>query len=276
MWHLINFNQFNDRKQAGWNGSWLHGALIWFSKGNPTYPDSIRMEWSVPTTSCAIGATFKDDTSMRLHVAIPLLFSLWITLNTRWLTWLVTKLTPSVVHDPYSGWESNLSFSDWTLRWIPVGRIHEWRSRDPWWVRGIGLNLPDLLFGRRKYIHEILGDWKDVIIPMPEGTYTGKCRFEKRTWFRPRLPFRTLSRNTTEFQADSGIPFPGKGENSWDCGMDGLWGTGSEGHNIPKCIGKVVESVLETREKRTGTVNWRPEPETGVLCSSTPGCGCSK
>lgn len=43
--------------------------------------------------------------------------------------------------------------------------------------------------------------------------------------------------------------FMGKGENSWDCGEDGLYGCGSEGSSLEDAITKTVSIVLRNRRK---------------------------
>ena len=86
-----------------------------------------------------------------------------------------------------------------------------------------------------------------VVIPMPEGVYHGTAKIERRTWKRP-LWF-AFSRVSTTIDCPRGIPFAGKGENSWDCGDDGLFGWGAEGPSIEKAIARGVESVLESRRR---------------------------
>lgn len=48
-----------------------------------------------------------------------------------------------------------------------------------------------------------------------------------------------------------GIPFPGKGENSWDCGDDAYYGFG--GATIESAVADIIADTL----KRRGN-NWRP------------------
>lgn len=57
-----------------------------------------------------------------------------------------------------------------------------------------------------------------------------------------------------------GIPFAGKGENSWDCGDDGLFGIG--GDSIDDAIRRAQEAVTE-RRRRYGHAS--PEAVTEAL-----------
>lgn len=60
--------------------------------------------------------------------------------------------------------EFNLSIHDWTLRFVPWGRDGEWRSVDPWWIRGVHLNLnPFRATHNRHEVRQANGTW--VVVP---------------------------------------------------------------------------------------------------------------
>jgi hypothetical protein len=89
-----------------------------------------------------------------------------------------------------------------------------------------------------------------------------------------------------DVEIPGGIPFNGKGENSWDCGTDGLFGSSFpidvlEG-SVSKCIGKVVENVMDSRFKY-GTPSikelekWRhPEKNNSTMVESLDICECGE
>ncbi len=140
-----------------------------------------------------------------------------------------------------------VTIHDWSV-WIkPWSKTMEWANADPWWVRGVTLNIPDLILGRSRCETEVLRDGIPVTIPMPEGIYSAFAKIERRTWKRPR--WFAHSRVSTWIDIPKGIPFQGKGENSWDCGDDGLFGTGADGDSIPVAVTKVRESVLRSRRR---------------------------
>jgi hypothetical protein len=91
---------------------------------------------------------------------------------------------------------------------------------------------------------------------MPEGCYAAKMKKTRSVWKRPRLPWNSFDRLDADIRIEGGIPFQGKGENDYDCGDDGLWGTGCTGHNEAHAVAVVVESVLNSRKKygTTGAV----------------------
>lgn len=126
----------------------------------------------------------------------------------------------------------------------PWVRLDEWRARDPWWRKRIRLELVDWVLGRSRCTteEEPLGD---VVIPMPEGCYPAKATRETRTW-RRRFGI-TKTRESVWLDIDGCIPYSGKGENSWDCGDDGLCGIG--GDTLEKAIGNAVASALKSRRR---------------------------
>ena len=209
----------------------IHGEINWWSR------------WC----GCRLSV---DDEGWTVHAAFPPI-AVWFIFDNLGL-W-----QPQVKHIFH--WDNNrevwlpdqrecaLSFGDWTLRFVPWGRSMEWRTADPWWIRGVSLDLKRLVLGRERCTVEILKQGIPVTIPMPEGTYRGTAKIERRTWKRSR--WFAHSRVSTTIDCPKGIPFAGKGENSWDCGDDGLFGWGTEGESIERAIAHGVESVLTSRRR---------------------------
>jgi len=136
----------------------------------------------------------------------------------------------------------------WLQLW---GNDYESNWNDPRWMRMHHLNFPDLLLGRAKYSDVDGEKFENVVIPLPEGNYKATMTFETSTWKRPRWFPRV--RKFTKIEITGDVPrFPGKGENSWDQGDDGIWMTSVVGHSLPKAIGGYVEKVMYNREKRSG------------------------
>lgn len=98
----------------------------------------------------------------------------------------------------------------------------ESRSRDPkWWH--FTFDPMELLFGKREY-SEVVLDEGETAIDMPEGVYKATYKKFVSTWKRPRFPF-VQSLHRMSFDIPVGIPHEGKGENSWDIGMDATFGS---------------------------------------------------
>ncbi len=129
----------------------------------------------------------------------------------------------------------------------------EWSSKTPRWRNG-SFNFVDLVLGRSKYSEREV-ETRDVLVPMPEGAYPAKAMLREDTWRRPRWPWaRRLMRVSIDIPG--GIPKPGKGENSWDCGDDATMGITTPARSIPEGVGRLVGSVLSDRVRRGGWRDW--------------------
>lgn len=127
-------------------------------------------------------------------------------------------------------------------------------DRAPAW-RDFHLDLVDLVLGRPVFEERVIREGIDVVVPLPERSYPAKAKLTTATWKRPRWPFTTTRDSVWLDVGAPGLPFAGKGENSWDLGDDGFYGIGSEGHSIPKAIGHAVTATLE-RRKQYGDPSW--------------------
>ncbi len=121
----------------------------------------------------------------------------------------------------------------------------EWRRDDPWWRKDIVLHVVDWLIGRARCT-TTKGEPSRVVIPMPEGSYLANATTESRVW-RRRWYWPDRRHDSVWIDIPGGIPHSGKGENSWDCGDDGLFGTG--GDTLEEAIANVVRSVLKSRRR---------------------------
>lgn len=124
--------------------------------------------------------------------------------------------------------------------------------------------ITDAILGRADCFTENQ-EWKrkKCVIPMPEGDYPAVASFERRVWVRKRSPFHRV-RLDTSIDIPVGIPFSGKGENSWDMGEDALYGTGCGGHDLQKAIEAVQKSVMDYRKRRGDPEKWPMPAEERV------------
>lgn len=100
------------------------------------------------------------------------------------------------------------------------------------------------------------GEPRPTIVPMPEGNYPATVTKEERIWQRKRWPFSYKRRVDYSIDIPTGIPVPGKGENSWDCDDDGIYGTGGDSPHA--AVGNAVGSALRSREQYGSGVAWVP------------------
>ncbi len=156
------------------------------------------------------------------------------------------------------GRTTNVAFFDGLLMWKLWAKEHEWSSTTPRWRDG-SWNPMDAFFGRAVHTEEEL-DVVPVEVPMPEGVYLGTCTLKREAWTRPGLWFfpRFVTRGHIEMKDGHGVPHPGKGESSYDCGEDATSGLTCPAESVAEAVGKLVASVLGSRERHGGR-GWRPD-----------------
>ena len=113
----------------------------------------------------------------------------------------------------------------------------------------------DWILGRAKYTREILEEGIPVTVKVGQWAgdeYKGTAHKDRTTWKRR---FSTKVRVDYDIDMAQGIPFPGKGENSWDCGDDAYYGFG--GTTIEGAVEHIIKDTIRER-KRHGGDNWRP------------------
>lgn len=252
-------------------------------------------EWTIMKKSSpgfVIDLADYDDDAIGGHLSLGFIALYWgmkhPTLR-RWMEWLTSResepnaidcctvcrhpkadgrheslrmLYASDHHDfvPLTYWSTNgrnigIRWFDGTL-WIDLWNDPmEHRSVDPkWWH--ISINPVDIIFGDTKYTETKLSTTR-VVVPMPEGGYAATVDILESVWRRPRWPWawRTMIRST--ITPDIPIPFPGKGENAWDCGEDSthsMTGPYETPFDAAIALGK---SVMQDRVRHGGW-DWRP------------------
>lgn len=157
----------------------------------------------------------------------------------------------------------------WWSIWHPQ---HSWTKGTPKWRHG-SFHWWDWLTGKPVYSSVLTEGPATVTIPMPEGGYLATVTLDRATWKRPRWPWPTvrhgytidvLSRPTPEGpmvpdgsgtgapRTNGYIPVPGKGENSWDCGGDGVFSQSGSARTVEEAIGQMVAGVLRDRQRHAG------------------------
>lgn len=114
----------------------------------------------------------------------------------------------------------------------------------------------DWILGRPRHSLEVIEENIPVTVTVgqwPGDSYAGTAKHTRRT---SKRRFSTNSWDGYEIDMHEGIPFPGKGENSWDCGEDAYYGFG--GATIESAVEHIIADTINARERNGGT-NWRPE-----------------
>lgn len=252
-----------------------NGRPAWHSRrfglyGNlgPRRSFEASVEWSLFTRGHGIGVQLGRngaESHLGFDIYASRLGSAWFRLHSPWTKWTKVRRPPEgAPRDDVMPWydprHTGIRLFPWNgcLLEIEIDNPAHSSHRDRAWWHEMKLTSTTIL-GRTKADTEELGSGP-CGIPMPEGIYAA-------TWTRKRYTRRYTARvgrlldavrgprahQSWSIDVPGGIPVEGKGENSWDCGMDGTFGfsTGRE-HNLEEAIGALVGSVLRDRERYGG------------------------
>lgn len=224
-----------DHCKRGWpieGRAWLY-VFAW----------TFRIEWHLWGRRLAVGFDMgkSGDDTVLAHIAIPPV-SLWFGIEAPSESWLY-RLAPEQTR------EFKAYFYEWAFWLTPWGREHEWRAKDPWWIRGITIHFDDLLLGKCKCSHAEVRPRERIVIRLDGREYHGEAAFERRVWKRPRWVSKYRESTWISMDVGHGLPHAGKGESGYDCGDDALCGWGVNGFSVERCIESGIEKVGEYRRK---------------------------
>ena len=181
-------------------------------------------------------------------------YGVWVTLE---LPWGLTRRIP--------GWpqhqerELGLSQSDGKMRLLlghePMGTYYGGRGLSKMF-KNLELKLFDMdwIVGRDKHRRENATELRRILVPVGEwlgDEYPYDVHLETVSWSNR---FRTKRRTYWEFKAVDGLAYnqrAGKGENSWDCDDDGIYGCSFEfaGQELPALIEQMKQRILADRRR---------------------------
>lgn len=207
-----------------------------------------------------------SESDMGLDLHAGRFASVFLRFRSPWTKWLnVTDRTRRDWYEPrHTGIEIHRHKGH--LVTIKVDCTDSWHKGQPWW-RQVTLNTLNLL-GRTRTNEQVIGEGR-VSVVLPEGAYSATYKTTRTTWTHPhrligRLHDRFRPRPhsvQTRVSVDGGVPVNGKGENSWDCGMDGIFSTGARTADPDQAALAFADTVLSGRA-RYGGPNNLPTPMT--------------
>lgn len=245
--HSQNLNEDRNGEVKGlpWEGR------LWMRWNDRQF---LHFSWNLWTHFCGFSVQADpEDGGIKFHAAFPPI-SFWVSLP---------------IFKKWSGYQNknliDISVHGWAIWWQFGGDTMSWDRKTPKWKHG-NFHFDDFILGQMRHT-EVVVERKAVAIPMPEGTYQGQAKLTNDVWKRPLW----FAKRKTFIWIDipKGIPHQGKGENSYDCGTDGLFGCGVEGESYEKAIAHVVEVVLRNRRKYDGNMNAvYPAPPTETAATA--------
>lgn len=240
--HSQNLNEDSKGRPKGlpWHGrAWLN-----------TPAGESRIEWNLWGHFCGVGLREDGDSGgVMFHGAFPPV-SVWLTLP------LIPKKFREYSHRNFA--EVTFNSESKCVHWQFGGDTMSWSSKTPKWKHG-SFDVSKFLFGDRKYT-EGEPEVHRVTVPMPEGGYEATVELREDRWERPRWP--TLRIRRASVDVPLGIPHMGKGENSWDCGEDRLFGWDGPCASVEEAVAKTVQSALNRRRRYDGNINAQYMPPT--------------
>lgn len=255
----FHWQNLND-KPGGRQGSGLrHGRAWWHLGPQDRERTTIGLCWVLLGLRCGLRFDVHqaDGVGLHLAVSVPVLGSLYLTLDGPPFSWLARWLL-RLSKAGYNDREVNVYVHDWSLWWSFWNNSMEWSRKTPRWRHGC-FHALDLLLGKWKYAERDLAV-AQAVVPMPEGAYPATVTLKEATWKRPRWFTRRLLRAEVDVNANP-IPCPGKGENSWDCGEDATYSLSCVANTVEAAIAAMVETSLRKRRRHGGSVMWQPEPK---------------
>lgn len=169
------------------------------------------------------------------HLAIPYLFQIFISLDWTYLKrWPVErKCTEFYIDDQLMHLEIWQTWGEWTRGDWSWGWL--WRDK-----------LSNWILGKQSHLEVILSK-HEAMITMPEGDYKAEITMTEHTWKRPRSKAKIV--RYADVEVEGGIPFPGKGTCSWNCGDDALEATSFKECTVEEACEQFRDAVMDYRDR---------------------------
>lgn len=266
----LNEDKHGEARWPPYHGRW------WLHFGNR---HEMHFSWNFWTHFCGASFTFDPtEDGWQFHVAFPP-FSFWFSTNffSKGMKTFLASTRMDLFNQRYGGHVGSSRYTgfhfidirifNWTLWWNFFKFDWGWSNKMPKWMDG-KFSFGDILFGKHTYKKVDL-ETRDIVIPMPEGNYPAKATLSIET----RGPSRWFKKVEKVISVDipQGIPHQGKGENSWDCGEDGIFGYGYGGASFREAADHGTQIVLERRKKYDGNRMAKyPDPSTRPMPPPAP------
>jgi hypothetical protein len=226
--------------------------MAWLNYSTAT-TGCIRFELCWRTWLTGIWFGYNDEMGWGGSIGVP---GFYLAIHANVPKWLQLKVRGEL--EPRR--EVSLAVHGGTVSWSLWRNPHHWSSDVPRWRDG-HFDVVEFLLGPARYEQTVI-DERDILVPMPERSYPAAAKLLQCTWKRPRWFARSMKR--VQIDVPDGIPFPGKGESSWNCGDDATYSISTgKCNSIPEGVGIMVGTCLASRVKNGGWDDyvWTRQPE---------------
>lgn len=235
-WFHFHWQSLAEKSRRQWK--YAHGRF-WMT----VFAYVFHVEWHLWSNHCHISADVGgDEEQLQVSCAVPP-FAIWCSIQAPHRKCWLRRIVPERQR------EMQLSLFEWSIRLVLWGREHEWRRDDPWWVRGVHLDLKDLFLGKTKYTSTETAPQQRIEIPLDGRTYHGIAKFERCTWKRRWWFTKTRDSVWIDMVQGDGLPHAGKGESAWNCGDDALCGWGVNGTSVTDAVQHGIDTVMDYRKR---------------------------
>lgn len=249
-WYVIDVNHGGpDRRPWEYRHLSLHG---------PNVEGSI--EWSLLRHGFGLGVTVGrngSESDLGLDIHLGRLANLYLRIRAPWTRWAqVTKeQSPDDWYEPRHTGVGLFPYRG-CLILVRVDCADNGPSRTK--ARRREWKITSYMLLGKRHVDTVDGASGTTKIPLPEGVYDAAWveRINTAAYVGHRLGrvrdvvLGPQIRRYIDLTVEGGIPIEGKGENSWDCGMDGLFGCG--GSSVESAVGAAVAHVLRGRDRYGG------------------------
>lgn len=141
-------------------------------------------------------------------------------------------------------------FYEWAFVWHFHSKVNESSSKDPWWM-SIYFHIDEFFLGKKERVQRKWNERENIYFSIDGQEFKiNHIKWTSCNWFRTYIPYSIYNRELFYVDIEIKKPpvFSGKGENSWDCGDDGIYGI-HRVWNGPKPTYKVIGEITEIATK---------------------------
>lgn len=190
--------------------------------------------------SIDIGSYDSDELQLGINLGI---LHIWIGYSSNWIFRTLGKVGKLLGRKYGRSYNSHVHIG----RYLSLEIFGDSCGEEPLFKRYI--DLVRIVTGRPKHSIETIKTGETTVI-MPEKEYKATYQIDRRTNTFPRW-FKNVW-ETIEIKVEGGIPHQGKGENSWDCGMDATHSISTvyKG-SLRGATDKFAMDILKTRQRHS-------------------------